>query len=162
MVKATGKAKSKKKGVGSVKDFSKSFFLRKEDRAPQWHLFDAEGAVLGRLSTQIATILRGKHKPEYTPHTDAGDYVVVINAAKVKLTGDKLKGKKYARYTGWMGGYKEMTAEELLAKHPTRLVEYAVKGMMPKDSALSRSMLRKLRVYADDKHGHQAQLSAKK
>lgn len=140
-------------------NFNKVFFLRKEDRAPQWRLIDAQGKILGRLATEVADVLRGKDKPSYTPHIDAGDYVVIINADQVKLTGDKWKGKEYDRYTGWMGGYKTLTAQELVKKHPTKLVEYAVRGMLPKNK-LSRQIIKdKLKVYAGGKHPHAAQLS---
>jgi len=137
---------------------NRAFFLRKEDRSPKWRLIDAEGKVLGRLATEIAEALRGKDKPNYTPHTDCGDYIVVINAEKVALTGDKLKGKVYARYTGYIGGYKEETAKEVLEKHPTRLVEHAVKGMLPKNR-LSNQIIKKLKVYAGPEHPHKAQVS---
>ena len=118
---------------------NKAFFLRKEDRAPRWLIVDAEGKILGRLATQIADVLRGKDKAHYTPHTDGGDYVVVINAEKIVLTGNKLENKEYARYTGWMGGYKTTTAQQMLVKHPTRLVELAVKGMRMGCLAMQRS-----------------------
>jgi len=137
---------------------NRAFFLRKEDRSPKWRLIDAEGKVLGRLATEIAEALRGKDKPNYTPHTDCGDYIVVINAEKVALTGDKLEGKVYARYTGYIGGYKEETAKEVLEKHPTRLVEHAVKGMLPKNR-LSNQIIKKLKVYAGPEHPHKAQVS---
>lgn len=138
-------------------DMNKTFFLRKEDRKPAWKLIDANGKILGRLATEIADTLRGKDKPSYTPHTDAGDYVVVINADKVKLTGDKLNLKKYDWYTGWMGGYKVRTAKEMLVKHPTHLVEHAVKGMLP-DNKLAKEIIKKLKVYAGSEHPHKAQL----
>lgn len=134
-------------------DMNKTFFLKKEDRDPQWRVFDAEGAILGRLATEIADILRGKDTPEYTPHTDSGDYVVVVNAEKVKMSGNKLKDKEYTRYTGWMGGFKVTTAEEMLVKHPTRLIEHAVKGMLPKNK-LSSQIMKKLKVYAGPEHPH--------
>ena len=137
---------------------NKAFFLRKEDRSPKWRLIDAQGKILGRLATEIAEALRGKDKPYYTPHTDCGDYIVVINAEKVALTGNKLKAKVYARYTGYIGGYKETTAQEMLDKHPTRLVQYAVKGMLPKNK-LSDQVIKKLKVYAGTEHPHKAQLS---
>ena len=137
-------------------DMNRAFFLRKEDHAPKWYIIDAEGLVLGRVATQIADILRGKNKASYTPHTDGGDYVVVVNAEKVKLTGNKLKAKEYASYSGWIGGLKIVTAEEMLQKHPTHLVEAAVKGMLPKNK-LNRQILKKLKVYAGGKHPHQAQ-----
>jgi len=136
---------------------NKAFFLKKEARKPAWKLIDAEGQILGRLATQIADMLRGKDKPWYTPHTDTGDYVVVINAEKVALSGDKQKDKIYARYTGYMGGYKETTAREMLEKHPTYLIEHAVKGMLPKNK-LSREILRKLKVYVGSEHPHKAQI----
>lgn len=137
---------------------NKTFFLRKEDVAPTWKLIDAEGQILGRLATDIADALRGKDKAVYTPHTDGGDYIVVINAEKVKLTGDKLEQKEYDRYSGWMGGYKVRTAKEMLEKHPTHLVEHAVKGMLPKNK-LSRQVIKKLKVYAGSEHPHKAQLA---
>lgn len=135
-----------------------AFFKRKEDRSPQWRLIDAEGKILGRLATEIAEILRGKDKTEYTPHTDCGDYVIVINAEKVALTGDKLKNKIYARYTGYMGGLRETSARDMLKKHPTHLVEHAVKGMLPKNR-LSNQIIKKLKVYAGAEHPHKAQLT---
>ncbi|MDP3889154.1 MAG: 50S ribosomal protein L13 [bacterium] len=136
---------------------NRTFFLAKEARSPKWHLIDAENQVLGRLATKLADMLRGKDKPYYTPHTDCGDYVVVINADKIVLTGDKWKGKTYDRYSGWRGGYKVETAEELLAKFPTRLIEYAVRGMMPKNK-LNNQIFKKLKVYAGTTHPHTAQI----
>lgn len=141
-------------------DMNKSFVLRKEDRNPSWHVLDAEGKVLGRLATEIANILRGKNKPQFTAHTDSGDYVVVINAEKIALTGNKWEGKEYARYTGWMGGYKVTTAKDLLQKHPTHLIELAVRGMLPKNK-LNRQVIQKLKVYTGSEHPHKAQISAK-
>ncbi len=138
-------------------DFNRAFFLKKEDRKPRWIVIDAQDKVLGRMATEIADVLRGKHKPTYTPHQDAGDYVVVINAQEVKLTGNKWKGKIYDRYTGWMGGYKTMTAEEMMAKHPTQIIELAVKRMLPK-SKLGRAMIKKLKVYLTSEHPHKAQV----
>ena len=140
---------------------NRAFFLRKEDRDPQWRLIDAQGKVLGRLATEIAEALRGKDKPDYTPHTDGGDYVVVINAEKITLTGNKLNGKKgkiYARYTGYIGGYKETTAKDMMENNPERLIEKAVKGMLP-DNRLSRQVIKKLKVYAGSEHPHKAQVS---
>jgi large subunit ribosomal protein L13 len=122
----------------------------------RWHVVDAEGKVLGRLSSQIAHLLRGKHKPVFSPHVDAGDFVIVINAAKIRLTGRKLEGKIYYRHTGYPGSVREMTAGELLEKHPERVIEKAVRGMLPKN-ALGRRMLRKLKVYTDGAHPHAAQ-----
>jgi large subunit ribosomal protein L13 len=150
------------KGVGSIKDMNKTYYMRVEDRKPQWIVIDANGAILGRMATRIADILRGKHKATYTPHTDAGDYVIVINADKVVMSGDKMTDKVYAHYTGWMGGYKQATAKEIMQKDPTKLIELAVKGMMPKDSALSRDMMRKLLIYAGAEHPHIAQINAGK
>jgi large subunit ribosomal protein L13 len=135
---------------------NKAFFLRTEDRAPQWWILDAQDLVLGRAATHIADVLRGKNKPQYTPHTDTGDYVVVINAEKIKLTGNKLEDKEYDRYSGWQGGYKVTTAGEILKKHPERLIEYAVKGMLPKNK-LNRQIIKKLKVYAGTEHPHIAQ-----
>lgn len=136
-------------------DMNTAFFLRKEDRKPKWILIDVEGIVLGRAVTQITEALRGKDKATYTPHTDGGDYVVVVNAAKVKLTGDKLDGKIYDRYTGWMGGYKTTTAREHLKKDPTFLIKHAVQGMLPKNK-LSDQIIKKLKVYAGNNHPHRA------
>lgn len=136
-------------------DMNKAFVLKNEERTPQWHIVDAEGQVLGRLSTAIADMLRGKHKSYYTPHTDSGDYVVVINAEKVALTGDKLEQKEYASYSGWIGGLKVLTAEQILEKHPERIIEHAVRGMLPKNR-LSRQVIKKLKVYAGSEHPHKA------
>ena len=137
-------------------DMNKSFRLRKEDAAPAWRLIDAEGKVLGRLATQLADVLRGKDKAFYTPHTDSGDYVVVINAEKIKLTGNKWEGKLYDSYSGWMGGYKVTSAKDMLKKHPTHLIEHAVKGMLPKNK-LSDQVIKKLKVYVGADHPHKAQ-----
>jgi len=139
--------------------FNKAYFKRKEDRDPQWILIDAEGKVLGRLATQIADTLRGKNKADYTPHTDCGDYVVVINADKIHMTGKKMENKIYDRYTGWIGGYKEQTAREMMEKHPTRLLELAVKRMLPKNK-LSAQVIKKLKLYAGPEHPHGAQLKS--
>lgn len=137
-------------------DMNKAFFLRKEDRDPKWFLINAEGQVLGRLATKIADILRGKNKPSYTPHTDGGDYVIVINAEKVKLTGNKLEDKVYDRYSGWIGGYKTLTAKQVLERHPTKIIQHAVNGMLPKNK-LNRQVIKKLKVYAGTQHPHMAQ-----
>src|SRR5581483_2443805 len=138
-------------------DMNRTFFLRKEDRKPEWRLIDAEGEVLGRLATKITDILRGKNKPTFTPHTDSGDYVVVINPEKVVLTGNKLEDKEYHSYSGWIGGLKVKTAKEVLEKHPERLIEHAVRGMMP-DNRLNDQYMKKLRVYAGAEHPHKAQI----
>ena len=124
--------------------------------ARKWVLIDADGAVLGRLATQIATILRGKNKPQYTPHVDTGDFVIVINADKVQLTGNKAAQKSYWRYSGWLGGLKTESFEEAMAKHPERVIQHAVKGMLPK-TTLGRQQFGKLKVYAGPEHPHEAQ-----
>lgn len=135
---------------------NKTFYPRKEDVVPQWRHIDANGLVLGRLATQIADILRGKDKPYFTPHTDCGDYVVVTNADKIVLSGDKWDGKIYTTVTLWVGGKKETAAKDVHAKHPTRLVELAVKRMLPKNT-LSRQIIKKLKIYAGSEHPHIAQ-----
>ncbi len=122
----------------------------------KWYVVDADGQVLGRMAAQIATVLRGKNKPEFTPNEDVGDYVVVVNAAKVKVTGRKLDQKIYYHHSEYVGGMKEMTLKEMLAKKPERVVELAVKGMLPK-GPLGRQMLDKLHVYAGPEHKQQAQ-----
>ena len=124
-----------------------------------WYVVDAEGKTLGRLATEIARRLRGKHKPEYTPHVDTGDYIVVVNAAKVHVTGRKLRDKMYFRYSGYPGGMRSMNLEKLLEKAPERAIEHAVKGMLPKNP-LGRAMYRKLKVYAGSEHRHVAQQPA--
>jgi large subunit ribosomal protein L13 len=122
----------------------------------QWFIVDAEGEVLGRMATRIAEVLRGKHKPSYTPHVDCGDFVIVVNAEKVRLTGNKLDAKIYDRYSGYPGGRKEATAREILNKKPEMIVENAVKGMLPKNK-LGRQMYTKLFVYTGAEHPHMAQ-----
>lgn len=122
----------------------------------QWWLVDAEGKVLGRLASEIARVLRGKHKPTYAPHMDMGDYVVVVNADKVHLTGTKAEKKTYFRHSGFMGGERHIPFQEMLEKHPERVIELAVKGMMPKNN-LGRLMRKKLRVYAGAEHPHEGQ-----
>jgi large subunit ribosomal protein L13 len=134
----------------------KTYQAKKEELDHKWYLVNAEGKVLGRLSTELAKILKGKNKPTYTPHLDTGDFVIVVNAGKVTLTGKKLKDKIYYRHTGYPGGIKEMNAEKLLAKKPTEMIRMAVKGMLPKNS-LGRQMLRKLKVYAGPNHPHESQ-----
>jgi large subunit ribosomal protein L13 len=121
-----------------------------------WYLVDASGKTLGRLSTEIARRLRGKHKPEYTPHVDTGDYIVVVNAEKIHVTGNKLADKMYYRHTGFIGNMKSTNLAKLLQKAPEQAIEIAVKGMMPKNS-LGRAMFKKLRVFAGPEHTHQAQ-----
>jgi large subunit ribosomal protein L13 len=134
----------------------KTYQAKKEELDYRWYLVDAEGKVLGRLATKLANLLRGKNKPTFTPHLDTGDFVIIVNAEKVSLTGKKMKDKIYYRHTGYPGGIKEMSAEKLLAKKPTEMIRMAVKGMLPKNS-LGRQMLRKLKIYAGAKHPHEAQ-----
>jgi large subunit ribosomal protein L13 len=127
----------------------------------RWWLVDAEGQVLGRLASEIAQLLRGKHKPMYTPHLDTGDFVVVVNAEKVRLTGDKMDKKAYFRHTGYIGGEKFIPVRDMLEKHPERVIDLAVKGMLPKNN-LGRLMRRKLKVYAGAAHPHEAQQPEKR
>lgn len=134
----------------------KTYQAKKEELEHQWYLVNAEGRVLGRLASGVAKILKGKHKPTYTPHLDTGDFIVVVNAEKVTLTGKKLKDKIYYHHTGYPGGIKAVSAEKLLAKKPAEMIRMAVKGMLPKNS-LGRQMLRKLKVYAGPNHPHGAQ-----
>jgi len=134
----------------------KTYFANNDNTEHRWYLVDAADKVLGRLATQIAKYLRGKHKPEYTPHTDTGDYIIVVNAASIKVTGNKAKEKKYYSHSGYPGGIKEITFDKLLAKDPTRIIEHAVKGMLPKNP-LGRDMLSKLKVYSGSEHPHIAQ-----
>lgn len=122
----------------------------------QWHIIDADGKILGRLAARVAILLRGKHKPTFTPHVDTGDHVVIINAEKIRLTGNKLKEKIYYHHTGYPGGIKSVTAVHLLAKRPTALLTKAIRGMLPK-TPLGKQMARKLRVYAGTLHPHEAQ-----
>ena len=133
-----------------------TFTAKPETVVQDWYLVDATDKVLGRLATQIAIRLRGKHKPEYTPHVDTGDHIVIVNAAKIRVTGDKINQKKYYRHTGYPGGIKETVLSDELENNPERVIERAVKGMLPKNS-LGRAMFRKLRVYAGPDHSHQAQ-----
>ncbi len=134
----------------------KTFSAKASEVTHGWYLVDAQGQVLGRLATRIAMRLRGKHKPEYTPHIDTGDYIVVVNASKVRVTGAKAHAKKYYRHTGYPGGIREMDFATLRAKHPERILQRAVKGMLPK-GPLGYAMLRKLKIYATDTHPHAAQ-----
>ncbi len=121
-----------------------------------WFLIDADGKTLGRLASEVATRLRGKHKPIYTPHVDTGDYIVIINAEKIRVTGNKAKDKMYYKHTGYIGNMKSISFEKQIAKKPERVIELAVKGMLPKN-ALGREMYRKLKVYAGSEHKHEAQ-----
>jgi large subunit ribosomal protein L13 len=134
----------------------KTYQAKKEEVEHQWFLVSAEGKVLGRLATELAKILRGKKKPIYTPHVDTGDFVVVINASKISLTGKKMKDKIYYHHSGHPGGIKAISAEKLLAQKPTELIRKAVKGMLPKNS-LGRQMLTKLKIFAGPNHRHEAQ-----
>lgn len=138
-------------------DMNKVFFLRTEDRDPRWHVIDATNQVLGRLSTNVADLLRGKLKAGYTPQTDGGDYVVIINCEKIRLTGNKWEDKMYVRYTGHRSGRKEVSARDMLAKDPRDIIMHSVKGMLPKNK-LNRGVLKKLRVVVGAEHTHAAQV----
>jgi large subunit ribosomal protein L13 len=134
----------------------KTFVAKETEVDKNWYLVDAENKVLGRLASQIAMHLRGKHKPIFTPHADTGDFIVVINAEKVTMTGGKPDQKVYYRHSGYVGGLKEITAEKMLAKKPDRVLRSAVKGMLPKNS-LGRRQLKKLKIYSGSEHPHAAQ-----
>jgi len=134
----------------------KTYVATPATRQRDWVLFDAEGAVLGRLATEVADALRGKRKPEYTPHCDTGDFVVVVNAAKVRVTGNKLEDKRYYRHSGYPGGLRSRTLAEMLERRPEEVIRKAVRGMLPRNS-LGRQQLRKLKVYAGPEHPHEAQ-----
>jgi len=133
-----------------------TFSAKKEDIERKWFVVDADGKVLGRLASGIAAVLKGKHKPVYTPHLDTGDFVIVVNAERVALTGNKLRDKLYFRHSNYPGGLKTMTYEKLLQTHPERAIEAAVKGMLP-HNRLGRKLVRKLKVYRGPDHPHQAQ-----
>ena len=134
----------------------KTYVATPESRQRDWYVIDAEGKTLGRLATQIADLLRGKRKPEYTPHCDTGDFVIVVNAAKVRVTGNKLADKRYYRHSGYPGGLRTRTLAEMLERRPEEVIRLAVKGMLPRNR-LGRQQLRKLRIYAGPDHPHQAQ-----
>ena len=134
----------------------KTFSAKPQEVKRQWYVIDASEKVLGRVATEVALRLRGKHKPEYTPHVDTGDHIVVINAEKIAVTGNKEEGKIYYRHTGFPGGIKDVNVRELREKAPTRILENAVRGMMPKN-ALGRAMFKKLHIYAGAEHRHIAQ-----
>lgn len=134
----------------------RTYTPKEGDADPQWHVIDATDVVLGRLATHAAALLRGKHKPTFVPHQDMGDFVIVINAEKVAVTGDKASKKRYWRHSGFPGGIRSVSFEEMIDRHPTRAVEEAVKGMIPKNK-LGRAQLTKLRVYAGSEHPHAAQ-----
>jgi large subunit ribosomal protein L13 len=137
-----------------VKKYTNS--AKRSDNPQKWYVVDATGAVLGRLATRVAQRLRGKHNPHFTPHVDTGDWVIVINADKISLSGRKMDQKVYYRHSGYIGGLKEITAKDLLEKKPEALVRNAVKGMLPKNK-LGRQLFKKLKVYAGDSHPHEAQ-----
>jgi large subunit ribosomal protein L13 len=134
----------------------KTVSTKPADVTRDWFVVDAEGKTLGRMATEIARLLRGKHKPEYTPHVDTGDYIIVVNAEKVRVTGNKARDKMYYRHTGYPGGLRSMSFEKMIDHAPERVVEFAVKGMLPK-GPLGRAMYSKLKVYAGTEHPHQAQ-----
>lgn len=134
----------------------KTYSVKASEIERQWYLVDAEGETLGRLASEIAKILRGKHKPIFTPHLDTGDHVIVVNAEKIHVTGKKLEEKRYYRYSGYPGGLKSIVLGELLEKHPTRVISFAVRGMLPKNR-LGRAIIKKLKVYAGSEHPHEAQ-----
>ncbi|HYW02497.1 MAG TPA: 50S ribosomal protein L13 [Gammaproteobacteria bacterium] len=134
----------------------KTFSAKPETVTRDWYVVDAEGKTLGRLATEVARRLRGKHKPEYTPHVDTGDYIVVVNAEKIRVTGRKRRDKRYYRFTGYVGNMKSISLEDQLAKAPERVIQHAVKGMLPKNP-LGRAMFRKLKVYRGPEHRHAAQ-----
>ncbi|MCF6235789.1 MAG: 50S ribosomal protein L13 [Gammaproteobacteria bacterium] len=134
----------------------KTYSAKPETVKRDWYVVDADGKTLGRLASEIAKRLRGKHKPEYTPHVDTGDYIVVVNAEKIHVTGNKAKDKIYYHHTGYIGNLKSISFEKLIEKAPERVIEFAVKGMLPK-GPLGRDMFRKLKVYAGGEHKHSAQ-----
>ncbi len=138
---------------------TKPFNPKAADLKPVWHVMDAEGKTLGRLASEIATLLQGKHKPTWVPHLNMGDYVVVVNAEKIRVTGKKLEQKVYYRHSGYHGGLKEQTLARLLQKTPTKAIQNAVKGMLPKNT-LGRRMLGRLKLYTGGSHPHEAQLMA--
>jgi large subunit ribosomal protein L13 len=139
----------------------KTYSTRAKDVERRWHVIDASGQTLGKLSTQVAKLLMGKHKPSFAPNIDTGDFVIVLNATKVRVTGKKPQQKTYYHHSGYPGGIKAETYEELIATHPTRVIEHAVKGMLP-HNRLGRAMFKKLKVYAGDSHPHQAQVAGVK
>ena len=134
----------------------KTFSAKAAEVSRNWYIIDATDIALGRLATEVASRLRGKHKPEFTPNADTGDYIVVLNAEKIKVTGNKAQDKTYYHHTRYPGGLKSITFDKLIAKHPERIIETAVKGMLPKNP-LGRAMFKKLKVYAGDLHPHDAQ-----
>ena len=135
----------------------KPYQTKASELRPEWHVIDADGQTLGRLSTKIATLLMGKHKPIYVPNLNTGDYVIVVNAEKIKVTGNKLAQKMYYRHSGYHGGLTERTLQQMLDRTPTRVIRQSVKGMLPKN-ALARHMLARMKVYAGPDHPHEAQI----
>jgi len=133
-----------------------SYSVKKDDIKREWYIIDAEGQTLGRLASKVAKILQGKHKPIYTPHMDTGDFVIIINAEKIKVTGNKANTKVYRKHSGYPGGLKEVSYKALLEKQPEQIIRHSVKGMMPK-TILGKQMFKKLKVYAGPNHPHQAQ-----
>ena len=142
--------------VGRKETNMSSFIQKPAEVERKWYVVDAEGKTLGRMASAVAAVLRGKNKPTYTPHVDCGDYVIIINADKVAVTGKKRQEKIYKRHTGYPGGLKELTFEQMMEKHPEEVVRHAVKGMMP-NGKLGRKMFKKLKVYAGPEHNHAAQ-----
>jgi large subunit ribosomal protein L13 len=138
---------------------TKTYSTKAKDIEREWHVIDASGKTLGRLATEVARLLRGKHKPIYTPHLDTGDYVIVINAERIRVTGKKAKQKFYYHHSGYPGGLRSTSLAQMLSTHPTRVIEHAVRGMLPK-GPLGRAMFRKLKVYAGPEHPHIAQVKA--
>ncbi len=134
-----------------------TYFTKKKEISRKWLVIDAKDQTVGRLASNLATFLMGKHKPEYSPHLDTGDYVIVLNADKVKFTGAKWEDKVYHRHTGFVGGLKTRTAKEMLKKKPTEILKIAVKGMLPKNQSLARRQLMKLKLYTGDTHPHAVQ-----
>jgi large subunit ribosomal protein L13 len=135
----------------------KTYSTKAGDVERKWHVIDASGQTLGRLASQVAVLLMGKHKPHYVPYIDTGDFVIVLNASKIKVTGDKAKKKMYYRHSGYPGGLKAVNFERMLDTHPERIIEHAVKGMLP-SNRLGRAMYKKLKVYKGDSHPHEAQV----
>ncbi|MER3397075.1 MAG: 50S ribosomal protein L13 [Chloroflexota bacterium] len=136
----------------------KTYRFKPTEIERRWHVIDASGKTLGRLASEVARLLRGKHKPTFEPHLDTGDFVIVVNAEKVQVTGKKLDKKIYWRHSGYLGGLRLMTLREMLQRHPTRVIEHAVRGMLPKNR-LGDKLIRKLKVYAGPEHPHQAQVA---
>jgi len=144
-----------------METFTKPYQTRASDLKPAWHVVDAEGKTLGRLSTEIAVLLQGKHKPSYVPYLNTGDFVIVTNAEKIRVTGKKLEQKIYYRHSGYPGGLTQQTLAEVLRKAPTRVIRRAVKGMLPKNT-MGKHMLSRLKAYAGESHPHEAQVNVQR